>query len=129
MTKVGQIYKCNVCGNVVEVLDNGVGELVCCNQPMEELIAQTEGELAAKHVPVVEIDGSAVSVKVGEVQHPMEEEHSIRYIELIVGEERLIENLEPGELPEATFIVDEKVLADNDIVVREYCNVHGLWEC
>ena len=122
MTKFGQIYKCNVCGNVVEVLDNGVGELVCCNQPMEELIAQTEGEGAAEHVPVVEIDGSAVSVKV-------EEEHSIRYIELIVGEERLIENLEPGELPEATFIVDEKVLADNDIAVREYGNVHGLWEC
>ncbi|MDO5849095.1 MAG: desulfoferrodoxin [Methanobrevibacter sp.] len=128
MTERGQIYKCKTCGNVVEVLDNGVGELVCCNQPMTLLDAQTEGDKAAKHVPVVEVDGSAVFVKVGELQHPMEEEHSIRFIELIVGDERLIEELEPGELPEATFIVDEKVLAENDIVVREYCNLHGLWE-
>lgn len=128
MTTIGQIYKCNTCGNIVEVLDAGAGELVCCNAPMEELIAQTEGDKAPKHAPVVEINGNEVTVKVGEVQHPMEEEHSIRFIELIVGDERYIKSLEPGDVPEATFIVDEKDIADNDVVAREFCNLHGLWQ-
>lgn len=127
MTKIGQIYKCETCGNIVEVLEAGEGELVCCNQPMVELVAQKEGDKAAKHVPVVENDGSAIFVKVGELQHPMEDEHYIKFIQLDIGDKTFIKELEPGELPEATFIVDEKLLEGNDIVVKEYCTLHGLW--
>lgn len=127
MTKIGQIYKCNVCGNVVEVLNNGEGELVCCNQPMELLEIQTEGDKAPKHVPIVDIDENNVHVKVGEVQHPMEEEHYIVYVELILGDERFIANFNPGDVPEVTFVVDEKLLEENEPIVKEYCNVHGLW--
>ncbi len=127
MTKIGELYKCEICGNVVEVLDNGVGELVCCGEPMKLLEAQTEGEVAPKHVPVVEKDGNKIHVKVGEVQHPMDEDHSIRFIELNIGDKKFIQELNPGEVPEATFIVDEEIIADNEIIVREYCNIHGLW--
>lgn len=128
MTKIGEIYKCGTCGNTVEVLDNGEGELVCCGQPMTLLEIQTEGDKAPKHVPIVEIDGNSVNVKVGEVQHPMDDDHSIRFIELILGDERFIQELKPGEIPEATFVVDEDLLANNDVIVKEYCNVHGLWK-
>lgn len=128
MTEIGQVYKCNNCGNVVEVLDAGVGELACCNQPMEELIAQKDGDKAPKHLPVVEITGDEVTVKVGEVQHPMEDEHSIRFIELIVGEERFIKNLKPGDISEATFTVGKELIDNNNVVAREFCNLHGLWQ-
>lgn len=127
MTEVGEIYKCEICGNVVEVLDNGVGELVCCGQPMKLLEIQTEGEVAPKHVPIVNIDGNKVTVKIGEVTHPMVEEHSIRVIELTLGDEKFISELHPGEEPEVTFVVDEDLLNNNEVIVKEYCNVHGLW--
>lgn len=127
MTEIGEIYKCDTCGNIVEVLDNGVGELVCCGNPMTLLEVQTEGDKAPKHKPVVTIDGNTVTVDVGEVAHPMEEDHSIRFIELNLGDERFIAELNPGEEPKATFVVDEDLLNDNDVVVKEYCNLHGLW--
>lgn len=127
MTEINEIYKCEVCGNVVEVLDNGVGELVCCGQPMKLLEIQTEGEVAPKHVPVVNVDGNTVTVEVGEVTHPMVDDHSIRFIELDLGDEKFVAELKPGEEPKATFVVDEDLLNSNDVVVKEYCNVHGLW--
>lgn len=128
MTEVGQVYKCKTCGNVVEVFDNGVGNLMCCNQPMELLEEQTEGDKATKHVPIVQNDGSAIFAKVGEERHPMDDDHSIRFIEVNIGDEKIIKTLKPGELPEGFFAADLKELARNDIVVREYCNVHGLWK-
>lgn len=127
MTEIGEIYKCEICGNVVEVLDNGVGELVCCGQPMDLLEVQTEGEVSPKHVPIVDIDGNVVTVKVGEVTHPSLEEHSIRFIELRLGDNRFIATLNSDDEPKATFVVDEELLKNNEVIVKEYCNVHGLW--
>ena len=106
MTNIGEFYKCNVCGNFVEVVENGAGELTCCGQAMDLMEIQTEGEKAPKHAPVVEIDGDKVTVCVGEVQHPMDDDHYIQFIELTVGDEKYLKQLKPGDEPKATFIVD-----------------------
>lgn len=127
MTEIGQIYKCETCGNTVEVLKNGAGELVCCGNPMTLLEPFTEGDKAAKHLPVVEIDGNKINVAVGEVQHPMDDDHYIQFIEVELGEEKYIKILKPGDVPEASFVVDEALLKDNTPIVKEYCNLHGLW--
>ncbi|UCD06865.1 MAG: desulfoferrodoxin [Candidatus Aenigmatarchaeota archaeon] len=123
MTEINQIYKCNVCGNVVEVLHAGAGELVCCGQPMELLKEKTEDEGQEKHVPVIEKTETGVKVKVGSVPHPMEENHYIEWIEVIAEGKVCRKQLKPGEQPEAEF----EVKADN-IQAREYCNIHGLWK-
>ncbi|MCC9262011.1 MAG: desulfoferrodoxin, partial [Methanobrevibacter woesei] len=123
MTNIGEFYKCNVCGNFVEVVENGAGELTCCGQAMELMEIQTEGEKAPKHAPVVEIDGNKVTVCVGEVQHPMDDDHYIQFIELTVGDEKYLKQLKPGDEPKATFIVD----AADDVVAKALCNLHGLW--
>ncbi|NIP40037.1 MAG: desulfoferrodoxin [Candidatus Aenigmarchaeota archaeon] len=123
MTNVNEVYKCNVCGNVVEVLHAGVGELVCCGQPMELLKEKTEDEGKEKHVPVIEKTETGVKVKVGSVPHPMEENHYIEWIE-IIGDGRVYRKfLKPGENPEAEFEVTAA-----KIEAREFCNVHGLWK-
>ena len=119
-----QVYKCGVCGNIVEVLHGGVGELVCCKQPMKLMTENTEDAAQEKHVPVVEKDGSKVTVKVGSVPHPMEESHFIEWVEVIDGDNIQRKFLSPGAAPEAVF---ENVAGD-DIVVREFCNLHGLWK-
>lgn len=124
MTKLKEIYKCSVCGNIVEVLHESYGTLVCCNQPMELLQELTEDNGLEKHVPVVEIDGSNVTVKVGEVEHPMEEEHFIEWIELVVDGKSYRKFLSPKDTPEAKFIVEKGY---KEIYAREYCNLHGLW--
>ncbi len=122
MTELKQVYKCNVCGNIVEVLHAGVGQLVCCGQPMELLTEKTKDAGLEKHVPVIERVGSKVKVKVGSVPHPMEQKHYIEWIEIIADGETCREFLKPGEQPEAEFeITAEKIKA------REYCSVHGLW--
>lgn len=123
MTEQNQVYKCNVCGNIVEVLHAGVGELVCCGQPMELLKEKTEDEGQEKHVPVIEKTDSGVKVKVGSIQHPMEENHYIEWVEIIADGEVCRKFLKPGENPEAEF----GIKAEN-IEVREFCNVHGLWK-
>lgn len=123
MTELHQIYKCNVCGNIVEVLHAGAGELVCCGQPMELLKEKTEDEGQEKHVPVIEKTGNGVKVKVGSVPHPMEAEHYIEFIELIADGGIYRKFLKPGQPPEAEFAVK----ADS-IQAREFCNVHGLWK-
>jgi len=123
MTKKLQIYKCEICGNIVEVLHEGAGELVCCGQPMVHLFEKTEDEGNEKHVPVIEHTEKGIKVKVGEVTHPMEENHYIEWIEVIIDGRAYRKFLSPGDSPEAEFAINsEKVEA------REYCNVHGLWK-
>ena len=122
MTEKLEIYKCEVCGNVVEVLHAGAGELVCCGQPMKLFKENTVDAAKEKHVPVIEKVANGYKVKVGSVPHPMEEKHYIEWIELIAGGKAYRQFLKPGDTPEAFFAVDaEKVTA------REYCNLHGLW--
>lgn len=127
MTEIGEFYKCNVCGNFVEVVKNGAGELTCCGQAMELMEVQIEGDKAPKHVPIVEIDGDKVTVSVGEVQHPMDDDHFIQFVELTVGDEKYLKQFKPGDAPKATFTVDADALAENDVVAKELCNLHGLW--
>lgn len=117
------VYKCNVCGNIVELIHVGGGTLVCCGQPMEMLAEKTADQGMEKHVPVIEKIDGGYKVKVGSVPHPMEENHYIEWIELIVGEKVYREYLKPGVEPEAVFMVE----AEN-VTAREYCNVHGLWQ-
>ncbi len=125
MTERLQVYKCEVCGNIVEVLHAGKGSLVCCAQPMKLMKENTVDASVEKHVPVVEkTSGGAVKVKVGSNPHPMEEKHYIEWIEIIDGDKICRRFLEPGGEPEADFdgLDSEKATA------REYCNLHGLWK-
>ncbi len=123
MTELKQIYKCNICGNIVEVLHAGVGQLVCCGQPMELLKEKTEDVGLEKHVPVIEKSNGKVKVKVGSVPHPMEDKHWIEWIELVADGKVYRKFLNPGDSPEADFEIE----AEN-ITAREYCNLHGLWK-
>jgi superoxide reductase len=123
MTARGQVYKCNVCGNIVEVLDIGEGELVCCDEPMQIQAENTVDAAREKHVPVIEKIDDGVKVKVGSVAHPMEDAHWIEWIEVIADGKSCRQVLKPGQAPEAVFgITAEKIVA------REYCNLHGLWK-
>lgn len=123
MTEQKQIYKCNICGNIVEVLHTGVGELVCCGQPMELLKEELEEEGKEKHLPVIEKTETGVKVKIGSISHPMENSHFIEWIEAIADGKSCRKFLNPGDKPEAEF----KIKGD-DIEAREYCSVHGLWK-
>ena len=124
MTKRYQIYKCEICGNIVEVLHEGMGQLVCCNQPMKLLEEKIEEQGKEKHIPVVERSNRGVLVKVGSVPHPMEEVHYIEWIEIETKEDLVLRKfLKPGDKPEAEF----EVTMENISVVREHCNIHGLW--
>ena len=123
MTEKLQIYKCAVCGNIVEVLHSGQGELVCCDQPMNLLDEKTADAATEKHVPVIEKIDGGYKVKVGSVPHPMEEKHYIEWIELLVDGKAYRQFLKPGQPAEAVF----NVKADS-VSAREYCNVHGLWK-
>ena len=123
MTEKLQIYKCEVCGNIVEMLHAGAGELVCCGLPMKLYLENTVDAAREKHVPVIEPTAGGFKVKVGSVAHPMEEKHYIEWIEVIADGRAYRKFLNTGEAPEATFeIKAEKVIA------REYCNLHGLWK-
>jgi len=123
MTKRLQIYKCGVCGNIVEVLHEGAGQLVCCGQPMKLFEENTVDAAKEKHVPVVEKIDGGFKVKVGSVTHPMEEKHYIEWIEIIADGKSYKQFLKPGEAPEAVFMIDAA-----EIIAREYCNLHGLWK-
>ncbi|MFC1567221.1 desulfoferrodoxin [Thermodesulfobacteriota bacterium] len=118
-----EVYKCEVCGNIVEVLHGGQGELVCCGKPMVQLVENTVDAAKEKHVPVIEKIEGGVKVKVGDVAHPMEEKHWIEWVEIIADGKTYRQYLNPGNTPEATF----NVQADQ-IAAREYCNIHGLWK-
>jgi superoxide reductase len=123
MTKRYQIYKCQVCGNIVEMLHEGVGNLICCGEPMKLYQENTVDASKEKHVPVIERTASGLKVKVGSVPHPMEEKHYIEWIQIISNGKTCRQFLKPGEAPEAVFIIDEE-----KITAREYCNIHGLWK-
>ncbi len=123
MTERLQIYKCEICGNIVEMLHEGKGELVCCDQPMKLYQENTVDAAREKHVPVVERTASGFKVTVGSVPHPMEEKHYIEWIEIIADGKAYRQFLKPGEAPEATFCIDA-----GEVTAREYCNLHGLWK-
>ena len=124
MAEDNGIYKCEACGNVVNIIHNGRGVLVCCEKEMQLQVANTVDAAEEKHVPVVSVDGNKVTVKVGSVEHPMEEKHYIMFIHLVQdGSVIAGKRLKPGDAPEATFTVES---ADN-IKARAYCNLHGLW--
>lgn len=119
---MSQVYKCNICGNIVEVLNVGGGILVCCGQDMELLEEKKEDVGMEKHVPVVEKTENGFKVKVGSIEHPMINEHYIQWIEVIADGRVYKKFLKPGMKPEAEFCIR----ADK-IEAREYCNIHGLW--
>jgi superoxide reductase len=118
-----EIYKCDICGNIVEVFQGGAGELVCCGEPMELLNENTVDAAKEKHVPVIEKTPTGFTVKVGSVPHPMEEKHFIQWIELIADNKIYRQTLKPGEKPEATFTISA-----SKVTAREYCNLHGHWK-
>ena len=123
MAKKLDIYVCEVCGHIIEVLHEGKGQLVCCNQPMKHAVENTVDAAKEKHVPVIEQSGNTVTVKIGSVAHPMEEKHYIEWVELIVDGKAFRQFFSPGDAPEATFEV-----SGGSISAREYCNLHGLWK-
>ncbi len=123
MTQKKQVYKCMKCGNIVEVLHAGDGELVCCGEPMKLLVENTTDAAKEKHVPVLEKTADGWWVKVGAVPHPMEEKHYIEWIELIADGTSYREFLSPGQEPKAFFPVKAQ-----KVTAREYCNLHGLWK-
>ena len=118
-----QVYKCELCGNIVEVLHGGEGELVCCGQPMVFLEENTVDAAKEKHVPVIEKVDGGYKVKVGSVAHPMEEKHFIEWVEIIADGKAYREFLCPGQVPEAVFEINATTVS-----AREYCNLHGLWK-
>lgn len=120
-----EVYKCDICGNVVEVVFAGKPALVCCGEPMKKLDPKTEDSTKEKHVPYVEETGSGVTVKIGQNQaHPMEEKHYIQFIEVLTSKKVYRHELKPGDEPKAEFPVKKADI----IETREYCNVHGLWK-
>lgn len=123
MAKRNEVYKCEHCGNIVEVMHGGAGELVCCGSPMVLQVENTVDAAKEKHVPVIEKVEGGVSVKVGDVAHPMEEKHYIEWIEVIADGKSYIQFLNPGDEPKATFKLDAA-----QITARAYCNLHGLWK-
>ena len=123
MTELRQIYKCEICGNIVEVVHNSGGTLVCCGKDMTLQVENTTDAAVEKHVPVSEKIDGGIKVKVGAVQHPSLEEHHIEFIEVHTENKVYRKFLKPGEKPEAEFKLEEEVL-----FVREYCNLHGLWK-
>lgn len=120
-----KIYKCEVCGNIVELIHTGEGTLVCCDQNMTLQDEKSQDEGNEKHLPVVESTDGGIKVKVGSVQHPMEEDHFIQWIEVVTKEKAYREFLSPGtQGPEAEFCIKQ----DDIVAVRELCNKHGLWK-
>jgi len=123
VAQMNGIYKCNVCGNIVQVVHSGGGDLVCCGQNMEQMVENTVDAAKEKHVPVIEKTSNGYKVKVGSVQHPMEDKHYIEWIELVADGVSYRAYLEPGGTPEAEFCISAST-----VTAREYCNLHGLWK-
>lgn len=120
-----KFYVCNHCGNIIRFDKNTGVPVMCCGEKMEELVPGTTDAAQEKHVPVIDIDGNTVTVRVGDVEHPMEEEHYIEWIILETKEMEYKANLNPGEKPEATFILND---GDEVVAAYEYCNLHRLWK-
>ncbi len=122
MPQLNEVYKCELCGNIVEMLHGGPGALTCCNQKMVLMAENTVDAAVEKHVPVIEIGADSITVKVGSVEHPMQDEHYIEWIELLADGKVYRQNLQPGQAPVATFPVIAQA-----VTAREYCNLHGHW--
>ncbi len=122
--KLLQIYRCDLCGNVVEVVRAGKPALVCCGQPMVLLVENTTDAALEKHVPVVQSEGERLVASVGSDPHPMEPEHYIEWIELVADGDACRRFLSPGDAPRAEF----PGVGSGDVVARAYCNLHGLWK-
>ena len=124
MTQLRELYRCEVCGNIVEVVNEGATALVCCGEPMIKLEAKTEDQGQEKHVPVVEETESGIKVKVGSIEHPMEDKHYIKFIEILLKDRIIRKELKPGQAPEVKYCA-----AKSDVIeVREFCSIHGLWK-
>jgi superoxide reductase len=123
MTTRNEVYKCDICGNIVEVLHSGAGILVCCGQPMKLMKENTTDGAKEKHVPVVQKVVGGINVKVGSIAHPMEEKHYIEWIEIIADGKVYRQFLVPGQVPEAIFPIEA-----TNVAAREYCNLHGFWK-
>lgn len=123
MTKLNEVYKCNVCGNIVEVVHSGKGQLVCCGQTMELKKANNQDASFEKHVPVIEFTDNGIKVAVGTVLHPTEDKHYIEWIEVITDGRTDRKFLKPGDEPVAEFCQ-----VGDSIAIRAYCNLHGLWK-
>lgn len=125
MIALKQLYRCAICGNVVEVVYAGAEALVCCGEPMSLMVENSVDAAKEKHVPVIEGDDNGVTVKVGSIPHPMEEKHYIAFIELITKDNMVLRaELKPGMEPIAHF----SVALSEVLYAREYCNLHGLWK-
>ena len=125
MTQLREIYFCEKCGNVVEVLNEGAPALVCCGEPMVKLVAKKEDSTVEKHVPYIEEKDGGVLVKVGQnAAHPMLEKHYIKFIEVLTEDKVCKAELNPGDAPEAWFPIKKADI----LAAREWCNLHGLWE-
>lgn len=124
MTKIRELYKCEICGNVVEVVHEGAPALVCCAQDMEKLEPKTQDAGNEKHVPVIiELD-NGILVKVGETEHPMQDKHYIKFIEVITADGVYRKELKPGQRPQAVF----EIAKSDCLEAREYCTIHDLWK-
>lgn len=121
--QVHDIYKCDVCGNIIRMVQAKAEALVCCGKPMVHLKENTVDASKEKHVPVIERSDKGITVKVGAVAHPMEEKHFIQWIEVICGNNSYVKMLKSGDKPEAFF-----PCTGENVIVREYCNLHGLWK-
>ena len=126
MTQKLDLYKCSICGQIVEVVIAKQGTLACCNTKMELMEANTTEASTEKHIPVIEINGDEKLIRVGSVPHPMEEAHYIQFIEVISKDKTIIRRkyLSPNEEPIMKAIAN----CSADIIVRELCNLHGLWQ-
>ncbi len=124
MTQLRELYYCEICKNLVEIVQEGMPALVCCDQPMTKLEAKSEDQGLEKHVPVVEKTANGILVKVGSVEHPMEEKHHIKFIEVLTPKLVYRAELKHTGKPQAEFPVDINEVQE----VREFCNVHGLWK-
>lgn len=122
MSKQLEVYKCSICGNIVEVMHAGAGALVCCGQNMTAMAENTTDAATEKHVPVIAIGEGSITVSVGSVAHPMEDAHYIQWVELIADNQVYRQYLSPGDAPQATFNVTA-----TSVTAREYCNLHGHW--
>lgn len=130
MTELLEVYKCEVCENIVEIINDGIGELVCCEEPMVLQEAKTADPGTEKHVPFIEKIEGGYKVRIGQnAAHPMEDKHYIQWIELLICGNSYRQFLKPGDAPEACFCVCDADCPENtEVSAREYCNVHGLWK-
>jgi len=121
MTEKNEVYKCSICGNMVEIVHEGAGQLVCCNKPMDLQKENTTDAATEKHVPVITKTENGATIRVGSVDHPMTDEHHIEWIEATIGNKTIRKYLAPGEEPVMQT-------CGNVTSARAYCNLHGLWK-